>query len=61
MNGSTAQATSIRRRLLIFLLPPLTLLMIAGVYINYRAAAIFVRASYDQRLAETARTLASSV
>jgi two-component system, OmpR family, sensor histidine kinase TctE len=61
MNGSTAQATSIRRRLLIFLLPPLTLLMIAGVYTNYRAAAIFVRASYDQRLAETARTLASSV
>jgi two-component system sensor histidine kinase TctE len=61
MNGSTAQATSIRRRLLIFLLPPLTLLMIAGVYINYRAAAVFVRASYDQRLAETARTLASNV
>jgi two-component system, OmpR family, sensor histidine kinase TctE len=61
MNGSTEQATSIRRRLLIFLLPPLTLLMIAGVYINYRAAAIFVRASYDQRLAETARMLASRV
>ena len=60
MSGSSAQATSIRRRLLIFLLPPLTLLMIAGVYADYRAAALFVRASYDQRLAETARTLASS-
>ena len=61
MNGSTAQATSIRRRLLIFLLPPLTLLMIAGVYADYRAAALFVRTAYDQRLAQTARTLASSV
>jgi two-component system sensor histidine kinase TctE len=61
MNGSTAQATSIRRRLLIFLLPPLTLLMIAGVYADYRAAALFVRSAYDQRLAQTARTLASSV
>ena len=61
MSSSTAQATSIRRRLLIFLLPPLTLLMIAGVYINYRAAALFVRASYDQRLAETARRLTSSL
>lgn len=61
MNGSTAQATSIRRRLLIFLLPPLTLLMIAGVYANYRSAALFVRTAYDQRLAQTARTLASSV
>jgi hypothetical protein len=30
MNGGTPQATSIRRRLLIFLLPPLTLLMIFG-------------------------------
>jgi two-component system sensor histidine kinase TctE len=61
MSGSTAQATSIRRRLLIFLLPPLTLLMIAGVYADYRAAALFVRTAYDQRLAQTARTLASSV
>jgi two-component system sensor histidine kinase TctE len=61
MSGSSAQATSIRRRLLIFLLPPLTLLMIAGVYADYRAAALFVRTAYDQRLAQTARTLASSV
>ena len=61
MSDGTEQATSIRRRLLIFLLPPLTLLMIAGVYINYRAAAIFVRTSYDRRLAETARGLASSL
>jgi two-component system, OmpR family, sensor histidine kinase TctE len=61
MIGSPAWTASIRRRLLIFLLPPLTLLMVAGVYINYRAAAIFVRATYDQRLVEAARRLASSV
>jgi two-component system sensor histidine kinase TctE len=57
MSPRAPQATSIRRRLLIFLLPALTLLMLAGVYINYRAATIFVRAAYDQRLADTARTL----
>lgn len=60
MNGATAQATSIRRRLLLFLLLPLTLLMMASVYVNYRTAVIFVRASYDRRLGEAARTLASS-
>jgi two-component system sensor histidine kinase TctE len=57
MNGGASQATSIRRRLLIFLLPPLTLLMLVGVYVNYRSAALFVRAASDQRLADTARML----
>jgi two-component system sensor histidine kinase TctE len=57
MNEGSPQPTSIRRRLLIFLLPPLTLLMIVGVYINYRAATVFVRAADDQRLADVARTL----
>jgi two-component system sensor histidine kinase TctE len=57
MSEGTSQATSIRRRLLIFLLPPLTLLMLAGAYGNYRAATIFVRAAFDERLADAARTL----
>jgi two-component system sensor histidine kinase TctE len=57
MNEAPRQATSIRRRLLIFLLPPLLLLMLIGVYVNYRAATVFVRAAFDQRLADTARML----
>src|SRR5579864_5691198 len=59
MSEGTSQATSIRRRLLIFLLPPLTLLMLAGAYSNYRAATVFMRAAFDQRLADAARTLAA--
>jgi len=59
MSRSSPQATSIRRRLLIFLLPPLMLLMLAGVYVNNRAATIFVRTAFDQRLADTARTIAA--
>jgi two-component system, OmpR family, sensor histidine kinase TctE len=61
MSDPTPPVTSIRRRLLVFLLPPLTLLMIVGAYINYRAATIFVRAAYDQRLADTARILAAHI
>jgi two-component system sensor histidine kinase TctE len=61
MSGPGPPATSIRRRLLLFLLPPLTLLMIVGVYINYRSATVFVRAAYDQRLADMARVLAKHV
>ncbi len=57
MSPSALPATSIRRRLLAFLLPPLILLMLAGVYTHYRAAIVFVRAAYDQRLADTARQL----
>jgi two-component system sensor histidine kinase TctE len=57
MNVAPPQATSIRRRLLIFLLPPLLLMMLIGVYVNYRAATVFVRAAFDQRLADTARIL----
>jgi two-component system, OmpR family, sensor histidine kinase TctE len=59
MSPPAPQATSIRRRLLILLLPALTLVMLAGVYIHYRAATIFVRAAYDQRLADTARILST--
>ncbi len=54
-------ATSIRRRLLIFLLPPLTLLMLAGVFVDYRAAMIAVRTAYDQRLADAAFALTANV
>jgi two-component system sensor histidine kinase TctE len=61
MNGSATSTSSIRRRLLLFLLPPLTLLMLVGVFINYRTATIFVRAAYDQKLADIARTLATQI
>ena len=61
MIASAPGATSIRRRLLLFLLPPLTLLMLAGVYINYRTANIFVRAAYDQKLADIARALGAQL
>jgi two-component system sensor histidine kinase TctE len=61
MSAGSASATSIRRRLLLFLLPPLTLLMLVGVLINYRTATIFVRAAYDQKLADIARSLATQI
>jgi two-component system, OmpR family, sensor histidine kinase TctE len=61
MSAGTASATSIRRRLLLFLLPPLTLLMLVGVFINYRTATIFVRAAYDQKLADIARGFAAQI
>jgi two-component system sensor histidine kinase TctE len=59
MSASTASVTSIRRRLLLFLLPPLTLLMLVGVFLNYRTATLFVRAAYDQKLADMARAYAA--
>ncbi|HEY2403529.1 MAG TPA: sensor histidine kinase, partial [Steroidobacteraceae bacterium] len=61
MTAGSASATSIRRRLLLFLLPPLTLLMLGGVFINYRTATIFVRAAYDQKLADIARSFATQI
>src|SRR4051794_11941146 len=61
MNGAATSTPSIRRRLLLFLLPPLTLLMLVGVFINYRTATIFVRAAYDQKLAEIARDFATQL
>lgn len=61
MSGAATSTPSIRRRLLLFLLPPLTLLMLAGVFINYRTATIFVRAAYDQKLAEIARDFATQL
>jgi two-component system sensor histidine kinase TctE len=61
MSRAPDSAISIRRRLLIFLLPPLTALMLAGVFVNYRAAMLFVRAAYDQRLADAAVALSGRV
>lgn len=61
MSRLTESAPSIQRRLLWFLLPPLTALMLAGVYANYRAAAAFVESAYDERLGDAAVSLAGSV
>ncbi len=61
MSLGSRSGGSIRRRLLIFLLPSLFVLMIAGVFANYRAAMLFVSTAYDQRLGEEARSLATAV
>ncbi len=61
MTPATESAPSIQRRLLWFLLPPLAALMLAGVYANYRAATAFVESAYDQRLGDTAVSLAGSL
>jgi len=61
MSLAPDSATSIRRRLLIFLLPPLFVLMLAGVYTNYRAAMLFVRQAYDRRLADSALALTTHI
>jgi two-component system sensor histidine kinase TctE len=61
MSLAPDSATSIRRRLLIFLLPTLLVLMLAGVYTNYRAAMLFVQGAYDRRLADFALALATHV
>lgn len=61
MTPALKSAPSIQRRLLWFLLPPLAVLMLAGVYANYRAATAFVESAYDQRLGDTAMALAGSV
>jgi len=61
MSPASKRAPSIRRRLLIFLLPLLALALLAGVLANYRAAMLFVRDAYDQRLGDAALALASRV
>jgi two-component system sensor histidine kinase TctE len=61
MNRAAESAPSIQRRLLWFLLPPLAALMLAGVYANYRAATAFVESAYDERLGDTAVSLAGSL
>ena len=61
MIRATKSAPSIQRRLLWFLLPPLAVLMLVGVYANYRAATAFVESAYDERLGDAAMALAGSV
>ncbi|HEX3835967.1 MAG TPA: sensor histidine kinase [Steroidobacteraceae bacterium] len=61
MIQAAKSAPSIQRRLLWFLLPPLAVLMLVGVYANYRAATAFVESAYDERLGDAATGLAGSV
>jgi len=59
MSAGTAWATSIRRRLLLFLLPLLTLFMLVCAFVDYRTATLFVGAAYDEKLAAIARAYAA--
>jgi two-component system sensor histidine kinase TctE len=61
MNPAPKYATSIRRRLLIFLLPPLILVTLAGIYVDYRVAMISAQRAHDRRLADAALALAAQV
>ena len=47
--------------MLFYLLPPLTALLLIGVYVDYRGALIFAQKTYDQRLADTALALAARI
>ena len=61
MSADNGTIVSIRQRLLIFLLPLLTALLLVAVFVNYRAALIFAHKTYDRRLTDTALTLASRI
>ena len=61
MSATDTKTRSIRRRLLIFLLPPLTALLLIGVYADYRGALIFAHKTYDQHLADTALAFAARI
>jgi two-component system sensor histidine kinase TctE len=50
---------TIRGRLLAYLLPPLVLLLAAGVYLDYETGAAPVRDAYDHALASAALTIAT--
>jgi two-component system, OmpR family, sensor histidine kinase TctE len=50
---------SIRGRLLAYLLPPLVLLLAAGVYLDYKTGAAPVREAYDHALASAALAIAT--
>lgn len=49
---------TIRGRLLAYLLPPLVLLLAAGVYLDYETGAVPVRDAYDHALASAALAIA---
>jgi two-component system sensor histidine kinase TctE len=61
MSAPAHSRVSIRRRLLIFLLPPLTALLSIGVFVDFRAALVFAHKTYDQRLTDTALALAARI
>jgi two-component system, OmpR family, sensor histidine kinase TctE len=61
MSVPASPTPSIRRRLLIFLLPPLTALLLVGVFVDYRAALIFARKTYDQRLTDAVLAVAAQI
>lgn len=50
---------TIRGRLLSYLLPPLVLLLAAGVYLDYETGAVPVRDAYDHALASAALAIAT--
>lgn len=50
---------TIRGRLLAYLLPPLVLLLAAGVYLDYETGALPVRDAYDHALASAALAIAT--
>jgi len=52
---------TIRRRLLLTLLPALALLMLIGGVVDYRVAVATTRDAYDRALASTARSLAAQL
>jgi len=52
---------TIRRRLLLLLLPALALLMLIGGVVDYRVAVATTRDAYDRALANTAFVLAANV
>jgi len=59
MSPALGAATSIRRRLLLLLLPTLLALTLAGAFVNHQAALFILRAAYDQRLGDRAIALAA--
>ena len=61
MSAKSGSMPSIRQRLLIFLLPLLTALLLVAVFVNYRAALIFAHQTYDRRLTDTVLALASRI
>ncbi len=59
--SDSAHIGTVRRRLLWLLLPPLSLLLVAGVLLDYRMGAAPVREAYDQALADAALAVSSYV
>jgi two-component system, OmpR family, sensor histidine kinase TctE len=52
---------TVRRRLLLLLLPALALLMLIGAVVDYRVAVVTTRNAYDHALANTALALAANL